>query len=129
MRAAATGRVDFSKARFFDSRWWIYLSWILDEIEAEGLSQLRELRVHKMGYYLASGQTKYESTARLLEDAYQDKVEIAMPWLKDLMTGRKKVSDAQAFEMWKKTWGDINDPRVQEKIDRAMNYFSSVNRR
>lgn len=112
--------MDFSAARPSDPVWWRWLHSRLDQVEARNLARLYQIQhaqnLAVLGIVNEKGVKEHWGRANDLLVKVFNKL---FPWLRtderDEAEEIRKSADALS-KLWAETFGDPNDPAVQEKI-------------
>ena len=122
VKAAASGAIDFREADFLDPRWWNRFHILIKEFER---SQYRELHrlLHMQSCVFATtpdlSDDGYKSCMEGAVEAFDNIVDLLLPWREDMEARRNQDDIRSARELWVNQWGDPDDPEVAEKIKRT----------
>jgi hypothetical protein len=131
IRAAVDGIIDYSKADVTNPTWHKRLNIILREIIEKDKRELFKLSMaHSLAYLPVSNITedswKYhsEKAFEMYDNYYRSTY--SMPKVEG---DRKKRMTAQLQSAWSEEFGDLNDPKVKEDIEKVTQGLKAANRR
>lgn len=122
IRAAASGAIDFSKAKHFDRNWWFRLKFVIDELETND-----RLKYCDMQFNLHSTLLSYKDEKKQFDHHWNRSLELLnrtynllFPWNAYSIetNGLQKEYDDLANQ-WKKVFGDTSDPKVAAEIQKT----------
>jgi len=119
VRAATRGIIDFSKARFYDPSWWLYLASIFDELEDEIDRDIERLLFQHQLALLSSGSLSSADFKLLQAGArktFEDLSQSLQPWLRDLIEKTRQTEQNSLVEIYRREIGDMRDPEFNKKI-------------
>lgn len=126
IRAAAKSGIDFKQAKPFDPWWWLRLSWLLNEVEADGARSMFAMQhsqhVAALDYSAAEAfKHHWDAATNCTTKIYNS----LYPWMKIAESNKTDVDKMR--NEWIAIFGDPEDPVVKERLELTVKLWTGDN--
>lgn len=108
-----------------DRDWWLRVGWTLDQLEADNVNRLLELRIQQrlklVELMKAANSPQWTDLWDGVDKIYDQLFKNYFPW-------SSSFDEKAPQDVWAAAFGDPNDPAVQKSIDEAVEFLNNTTR-